>query len=139
MSEPDPSSPTLFQQIGGEPAIAKLVDVFYHLMDTDPLAQGIRHMHGDDLGPINAVLRDYLGEWLGGPKAYSQVRGHPRLRMRHMPFKIGLAERDAWLHCMNSALDQTIADEAARQEIRVGLTKLADWMRNQPPLPQMST
>ena len=60
------------------------------------------------------VLKKYLGEWLGGPKLYSTERGHPMLRARHLPFAIGVAERDAWLLCMNGALDETIADEAAR-------------------------
>jgi hemoglobin len=76
------------------------------------------------------ILKKYLGDWLGGPKVYSAERGHPMLRARHLPFSIGNAERDAWLLCMNGALDETIADEAARAGIRDSMTRLADWMRN---------
>ncbi len=52
------------------------------------------------------------------------------LRARHLPFPIGIAERDAWLLCMDGALDETITDEAVREHIRVAITRLADWMRN---------
>ena len=90
-------------------------------------------MHDGDLSPIREVLRLYLAEWLGGPKAYSASRGHPRLRMRHLPFKIGDAESQAWMAGMDVALAATIADESCRREIRAGLAKLAEWMRNQPP------
>ncbi|OYY59741.1 MAG: hypothetical protein B7Y61_23655 [Rhizobiales bacterium 35-66-30] len=77
-------------------------------------------------------------EWTGGPKLYSVEKGHPRLRQRHMGFKIGNAERDAWLACMRGALEETVADEAARREIDDALAKLADWMRNQADNPHDS-
>jgi len=67
----------------------------------------------------------------GGPKLYSGEKGHPRLRQRHMGFKIGERERDAWLLCMRGALEESVADVEARQEIYGLLAKLADWMRNQ--------
>ena len=126
---------SLFDQIGGEAAIARLVDMFYQQMDTLPAAAGIRAMHSGDLAPINEVLRIYLAEWLGGPKLYSASRGHPRLRMRHLPFKIGKPERDAWMMCMTTALDETIGDESIRKEIHTALGKLADWMQNLPQTP----
>ena len=122
---------SMFERIGGAPTIARLVDAFYMRMDTLPEARTIRAMHAGDLGPVKDVLRRYLGEWMGGPKLYSAERGHPRLRQRHMGFAIGNEERDAWLLCMRGALDETVTDIAAREEIYGLLARLADWMRNQ--------
>jgi hemoglobin len=121
---------TPFEIIGGQATVDRLVDLFYQRMDTLPEARGIRALHAPDLGPMIIVLKKYLGEWLGGPKHYSAERGHPMLRARHLPFAIGIAERDAWLLCMNGALDATITDEAAKAGIRESMTRLADWMRN---------
>jgi hemoglobin len=123
-------SPTPFVSIGGQTAIDSLVDAFYRRMDELPEARTIRKMHADDLAPVGQVLKRYLGEWLGGPKLYSQERGHPRLRMRHMHFRIGPAERDAWMVCMSGALEETVADPALRAQLLQSFYKLADWVRN---------
>lgn len=125
-----PQEPSPFEIIGGQPTVDRLVDRFYQRMDTLPEAQGIRALHAADLGPMKIVLKKYLGEWLGGPKLYTAERGHPMLRARHLPFTIGAAERDAWLLCMNGALDETVTDEATKAGIRESMTRLADWMRN---------
>jgi hemoglobin len=122
---------SMFDRIGGAVTVDRLVEAFYRRMDTLPEARVIRAMHADDLGSIKQVLKRYLAEWTGGPKLYSAEKGHPRLRQRHFGFSIGEAERDAWLQCMRGALQETIADEGARQELDVALTRLADWMRNQ--------
>lgn len=122
---------SMFERIGGAPAIERLVDAFYARMDTLPEARTIRAMHAPDLEPVKDVLRRYLGEWMGGPKLYSVERGHPRLRQRHMGFAIGNEERDAWLLCMRGALEETVTDIEAREEIHGLLARLADWMRNQ--------
>ncbi|PXW23991.1 group II truncated hemoglobin [Paraburkholderia caballeronis] len=119
-----------FDAIGGEPAVTRIVDAFYRQMDTRPDARGIRALHGPDLAPVKAVLVRYLCEWLGGPKHYSDERGHPRLRMRHAAFSIGAAERDAWLACMRAALDETATDPALRDELMRAFFRIADWMRN---------
>jgi len=123
---------SVFARIGGADAVDRLVETFYHNMDTLPAAQGIRAMHAQDLGPTRAVLKLYLSEWLGGPKDYSARKGHPRLRSRHMRLRIGPVERDAWMLCMNGALDTTIEDANLRERLRQDLAKLADWMRNDP-------
>ena len=123
---------SLFELVGGAPAVDLLVERFYARMDELPEAGTIRAMHGRDLGPIKEVLKRYLGEWLGGPPLYSQERGHPRLRARHLRFPIGTSERDAWMLCMRGALAETVADAAVRRHIELALAKLADWMRNQP-------
>lgn len=104
-------------------------------MDALPEAQTIRAMHARDLEPTKDLLKRYLGEWVGGPKRYSATKGHPRLRRRHLGFRIGEAERDAWLRCMSHALEESIADPGRRREILAALEKLANWMRNQPGNP----
>lgn len=119
-----------FARIGGAPTVDRLVEVFYARMDSLPEAATIRALHPADLEPVKEVLKRYLGEWLGGPPLYSAERGHPRLRQRHLGFPIGEAERDAWLLCMRGALDETVADGAAREAIYERLAGLADWMRN---------
>jgi hemoglobin len=121
----------IFERIGGLVVVDRLVEAFYARMESQPAARTIRAMHPTDLGPVKAVLKRYLAEWMGGPKLYSPEKGHPRLRQRHMGFPIGAAERDAWMACMEGALEEAVADAAARGEIREALARLADWMRNQ--------
>lgn len=121
---------SLFDRIGGSATIDRLVDRFYERMDTLPEAQVIRAMHADDLGMIRDVLKRYLTEWTGGPRLYSVEKGHPRLRLRHIGFAIGDAERDAWMLCMRGALEETVTDSAARRDLDTALSGLADWMRN---------
>ncbi|WP_028133941.1 group II truncated hemoglobin [Bradyrhizobium japonicum] len=121
---------SLFERIGGSAAIEALVDRFYDRMETLPEAKVIRAMHADDLGLIRDVLKRYLTEWTGGPRLYTPEKGHPRLRQRHFGFAIGDAERDAWMLCMRGAMEETITDAAARQELDKALSGLADWMRN---------
>jgi hemoglobin len=122
---------SMFERLGGTVTVDRLVESFYRRMDTLPDAAGIRAMHPSDLESTKQVLKRYLTEWTGGPKLYSVEKGHPRLRQRHIGFPIGSSERDAWLLCMRGALDETVADGAARQELDVALSRLADWMRNQ--------
>ncbi len=129
---------TMFDRIGGAPAVDRLVETFYENMDRLPGATGIRAMHARDLGPTKAILKRYLTEWMGGPKLYSVEKGHPRLRQRHLGFAIGEAERDAWLLCMRGALDTAVADGEARAKIYEQMAGLADWMRNQPGNPHDS-
>ncbi len=133
MNSPD-SSPRLipFEQIGGQPTVDRIIDAFYDAMDTLPEAEIIRVLHPKNLGNTRAVLKKFLAEWLGGPRTYSQERGHPRLRARHLPFSIGDAERDAWIFCMRKAIEKEVADPEAREWIVQKLAGVADWMRNRP-------
>lgn len=121
---------TMYDRMGGAAAIDRLVEAFYARMDHLAEAQGIRAMHAPDLSETKRVLKRYLSEWTGGPKLYSPEKGHPRLRQRHMHMPIGNGERDAWLLCMRGALDETVADVQARDELFGAMAKLADWMRN---------
>ena len=121
-----------FEQIGGQPTVDRIIDAFYDAMDTLPEAEIIRVLHPKNLGNTRAVLKKFLAEWLGGPRTYSQERGHPRLRARHLPFSIGDAERDAWIFCMRKAIEKEVADPEAREWIVQKLAGVADWMRNRP-------
>ncbi|MBT9549388.1 MAG: group II truncated hemoglobin [Hydrogenophaga sp.] len=127
--------PSHFEAIGGQTAVDRLVDAFYAQMDSRPDATGIRAMHEPDLGHTKAVLRLYLAEWLGGPKGYTAQRGHPRLRMRHAAFPIGVLERDAWLACMGAAMQQTGVPPDLHRVLMVAFFKTADFMRNTPHPP----
>lgn len=127
---------SMFERIGGTVTVDRLVESFYARMDAWPQARRIRALHAPDLGPAKQVLKRYLCEWMGGPKLYSIEKGHPRLRQRHLGFAIGDDERDAWLLCMHGALQESVSDVEARQEIYAALAKLADWMRNQASNPR---
>ena len=120
-----------YRLIGGEQGIFQLVEYFYRIMDADPYAATIRAMHPADLTEIKAVLRDYLSDWLGGPKRYEAKRGHPRLRQRHMRFSIGEAERDQWMYCMANALNELGVEETLRSRLLAAFFKTADHLRNQ--------
>jgi hemoglobin len=128
--DPEEPRPTHFERVGGQPAVDRIIDAFYRRMDTLPEAQTIRALHPPDLTNTKIVLKKYLAEWLGGPPLYSQERGHPRLRMRHLPFSIGAPERDSWMLCMRGALEEVADSAQIRDEILKQLYKTADWMRN---------
>jgi hemoglobin len=114
----------------GADGVARLVERFYFHMDTLPEAAGIRALHPADLAPVREVLERYLTEWLGGPALYSSERGHPRLRRRHLRFRIGAAERDAWMLCMRAALGDVVSDSQLRAELDSSFFKVADFLRN---------
>jgi hemoglobin len=99
----EPAESTFYSAVGGEPTFRRLVDTFYAGVAEDPL---LRPLYPEaDLGPAAERLRMFLVQYWGGPGTYSQQRGHPRLRMRHAPFRVGPAERDAWLRHMRAAVD----------------------------------
>ena len=133
-----PPAPSHFEMLGGKPGVVRLVQCFYCHMDTRADARTVRAMHASDLASTQEVLVLYLCEWLGGPKDYSAQRGHPRLRMRHQGFAIGVPERDAWLTCMAAALDDVDAPRALRDALMNAFFKTADWMRNTGPSAAMA-
>jgi hemoglobin len=123
---------TAYALMGGQETVDRLVDRFYDRMEALPEGAVVRAMHPGDLTAIRTLLKKYMGEWLGGPKRYTSERGHPMLRARHLPFPIGNAERDAWMLCMNGALDETVSHVEVREHVRAALANLAGWMRNLP-------
>jgi hemoglobin len=120
-----------FELVGGEPGIRNLVDRFYDLMDSVPEAAGIRSMHPPDLATSREKLFLFLVGWMGGPPLYVERHGHPMLRRRHLPFPIGEAERDAWVACMDGALDEHEMPPELREYLKQRFRAVADHMRNQ--------
>jgi hemoglobin len=121
---------SLYSRIGGEAGIKTLVDRFYDLMDSLPEVRELRDMHGANLDPIRQVLFEFLSGWLGGPQLFLERRGEPRLRMRHLPFKIGRKERDQWIFCMFKAMQDVSVPDALQEELKVVFWTTADHMRN---------
>ena len=126
----NPEQKTLFELLGGEPAVRALVDRFYDVMDAMPEVAPLRALHPPDLASSRDKLHWFLCGWLGGPPLYVERFGHPRLRARHLPFPIGESERDQWLRCMARALGDTVLDDAIRDAIWRRIVPLADHMRN---------
>ncbi|MBL7544727.1 MAG: group II truncated hemoglobin [Bdellovibrionaceae bacterium] len=123
---------TLYNALGGEAALKKLVDAFYQTMIESPQAQGILKMH-PDIPRANQKLYEFLSGWLGGPDLFVQKYGHPRLRARHLPFAIGESERDQWLFCMKRALEICNTSPEFNSVFMPAISRLADHMRNQNP------
>ncbi|MDR2324622.1 MAG: group II truncated hemoglobin [Acidovorax sp.] len=128
--EEKPPYDTPFEWIGGEDKVRALVDRFYDLMDLEPGYKELREAHGSSLQDARDKLFWFLCGWLGGPDHYQQRFGHPRLRMRHMPFSIGILERDQWLACMDQAMGDVGVDEKLRSRLGQSFFQTADWMRN---------
>ena len=124
------AEPSFYDRVGGAEGVRKLVDRFYDLMDTLEEARALRALHATSLVESREKLFEFLSGWLGGPPIYIEKRGHPRLRARHMPFVIDDAGIDAWLLCMNRALDETVADTDAVAKLKGGLAPLAKHMKN---------
>jgi hemoglobin len=121
---------SLYEMLGGETGLRSLVNRFYGIMDSSPEAEKIRALHAKSLKRSREKLFMFLSGWSGGPQLYVEKFGHPRLRMRHMPFAIGSVERDQWLWCMNRALDESQIDPRAVEFLKVRFAEVADFMRN---------
>jgi hemoglobin len=131
MESPEKQPPaTPFEWIGGEEKVRAIVDRFYDLMDLEPGYRELREAHGTELERARQNLFWFLCGWLGGPQHYTDRFGHPRLRMRHLPFKIGIKERDQWVACMDQAMGEVGIDATLRARLRDSFGQTADWMRN---------
>jgi hemoglobin len=122
------SETSFYDAVGGEPAFRRLVEVFYAGVAEDPL---LRPLYPEqDLRPAADRLRLFLEQYWGGPRTYSDSRGHPRLRMRHAGFVIGPAERDAWLRHMRDAVDSLNLPSEQEQVLWEYLERAAHFMIN---------
>jgi hemoglobin len=132
LSTPPDDAPatTAFDALGGEAAVRRLVDRFYDLMDLEPGYADLRALHPTSLDGSRDKLFWFLCGWLGGPGHYTERFGHPRLRARHLPYAIGIRERDQWLACMAEALRDEGIDPALAQRLVEAFFNTADWMRN---------
>jgi hemoglobin len=128
--EEKPPFDTPFEWIGGEARVRELTERFYDLMDLEPAYAELRAAHGTDLSSARQKLFWFLCGWLGGPGHYTERFGHPRLRMRHMPFAIGVKERDQWVACMDQAMQEVQVPDGLRQRLNRSFFQTADWMRN---------
>jgi hemoglobin len=100
----DETTVTFYEAVGGAETFRRLVAAFYAGVAED---QVLRPLYPEeDLGPAEERFRLFLEQYWGGPHTYSEQRGHPRLRMRHAPFRVGIPERDAWLRRMRAAMDE---------------------------------
>ena len=104
---------SLFDQVGGEAFFVRLVNAFYEAVETD---ETLRPMYPDDLTDARRHLTLFLVQYWGGPRTYQEERGHPRLRMRHAPFRVTKSARDAWLAAMGAALE-SVRDELSDEQM----------------------
>jgi hemoglobin len=133
MNAPEPvPTPTAFELLGGEPVVRQLVDRFYDLMDLDAAYRELRAVHPTALTGSRDKLHWFLCGWLGGPNHYIDRFGHPMLRARHLPFSIGIVERDQWMACMRQAMFEINLDPTLAAGLAEALSGTADWMRNRP-------
>jgi hemoglobin len=122
--------PTPYDVMGGDAKVRALVDRFYDLMDLEPAFTELRQAHGTTLDVARDKLYWFLSGWLGGPNLYIEQFGHPRLRARHLPFSIGIKERDQWLACMFQAMKDVEVDPVLAERLEQSFFQTADWMRN---------
>jgi hemoglobin len=129
MSEPQ----SFYDAVGGAETFHRLIAAFYRGVAADPELRAL--YPEEDLGPAEVRFRMFLEQYWGGPRTYSEQRGHPRLRMRHAPFHVGPFQRDAWLRCMHTAvgeIDSQTLDDAHRQVLLDYLEMAAQSMVNSP-------
>ncbi|WP_405490746.1 globin [Nocardia sp. NBC_00511] len=124
---------SFYDAVGGAQTFDRLVAAFYREVAKDEVLRPL--YPEEDLGPAERRLRMFLEQYWGGPRTYSDERGHPRLRMRHHPFRIGPIERDAWLRAMHIAvaeIEPAVLDDAHRQQLLNYLQMAADSLVNSP-------
>ncbi len=120
---------TLYEAVGGDATFERIVALFYAGVERDPL---LRPLYPDDLGPAKRHLTLFLIQLFGGHPTYSQLRGHPRLRARHLPFPITRAVREAWVRNMMAALDKVDLPAEARVAMDRYFDDAATFLINRP-------
>ena len=130
MPTEEAQAPSAFELIGGEATLRAMVQRFYDLMDLEPGYVALRAAHGNTLEGARDKLFWFLCGWMGGPQHYIERFGHPMLRARHLPFKIGILERDQWLACMDQAMGEVQVHAVLRARLKESIFQTADWMRN---------
>lgn len=126
---------SVYEAAGGEATFRRLVDAFYDGVAADPLLRPLypeADQPGSDLPGARERLTLFLVQYWGGPATYSETRGHPRLRMRHHPFAIGRAERDAWLRHMTAAVDTLDLERGVRKALLDYFEAASTAMINRP-------
>lgn len=121
-------SESLYQRVGGSPTFLRLVDAFYDEVAADAPLRAL--YPEEDLGPAKERLRMFLEQYWGGPHTYQELRGHPRLRIRHAPFAVTVDQRDRWLRAMTAALDSLALPAAEHEEFLEYVTRAAHFLVN---------
>ena len=124
-----PETSTLYGRVGGNQFFLDLVEKFYQGIESDPI---LRPLYPEDLAPGKAHLALFLAQYWGGPRQYELERGHPRLRMRHMPFSIGQVERDAWFGHMSNAVAAMNASPQDAASLIAYFDDAATFLMNRP-------
>lgn len=132
-SAPDTAHPwgdaaTPYEELGGEEVLLNLVNHFYDRIDSD--SPRVRAMHPADDSNSRRNLFEFLSGWMGGPPLYVERKGHPKLRMRHFPFSIGVAEAEEWLRSMRGAFDDVGLEDPLRTYLDFRLEQTAHHVRN---------
>jgi hemoglobin len=118
---------TIYELVGGQETFFRLVTRFYSGVEKDPI---LRPMYPENLEESIRWTALFLIQFCGGPAEYSEKKGHPRLRMRHLPFKIGVAERDAWVYHMKNAVESEITNSAAKEFLNTYFERTATFLIN---------
>lgn len=135
MTETDDEQHTFYDRVGGSPVFHALAEGFYRRVAADPV---LRPMYPEeDLDPARRRLQLFLEQYWGGPSTYSEERGHPRLRMRHLPFKIDGEARERWLTCMTASVEELGLPATEKTELLDYLTRASLAMVN--TLPRANT
>ncbi|MFJ9365579.1 globin [Nocardia sp. NPDC101769] len=133
MTSGEQTATSFYEAVGGEKTFHRIVAAFYREVAQDEV---LRPLYPEqDLGPAERRLRMFLEQYWGGPRTYSDERGHPRLRMRHVPFKVGPIERDAWLRAMRIAvaeIEPEVLDDAHRRQLLDYFEMAANSLINSP-------
>lgn len=119
-----------YQQLGGEQGVRAMAERFYDIMESDPRARDLLALHPQPLDTIRQKFFEFLSGWFGGPQLFTEKYGHPRLRARHLPFRIDIKMRDQWLLCMYQVLDEQIQDPLLHMQVKQQFTRLAHHMIN---------
>ena len=128
------TAPSLFSRVGGMPFFERLVHAFYAEVAGDPVLAPLYPEYPDFAGARHRLTL-FLAQYWGGPTTYSDERGHPALRMRHMRFTVGPAERDRWLQHMAAAVEQVCDDPSIAAELMRYFVPAAEHLRNDTGLP----
>jgi hemoglobin len=125
---------SLYQQIGGEAAVRSLVETFYDIVEQEPAGAPLYLLHLRGHGVTHSRLEqfNFLSGFLGGPRLYVERHGHSDVRQMHAHVAIDSAARDAWLACMEMAIDRVGLDHAIKAQMMKHFTRVADMLVNQP-------
>ncbi len=121
---------TMYHWIGGEEGVRKLVNKFYDIMDSSDDAKVVRAMHKEDLSVIREGLFEYLSGWLGGPPLFVAKHGSPCITKQHKSFKIDQKASDAWMNCMQQAMEEVEIEEKYREMLKPAFQRICDSLLN---------